>query len=94
MKIDLHVHTSEGSRCGKLSAKEVVALYKEAGYDAICITNHFSPYTVGWYAKQGNFDFVKTFQNAYELAREEGEKVGLRVFLGYELRCSNFIREL
>ena len=88
MKIDLHVHTSEVSRCGKIPAEEIVRLYKEAGYDAICITNHFSLYTANWHAKQGHFDFVKTFDQGYELAREAGKKVGLKVFKGYELRCS------
>ncbi len=92
MKIDMHVHTSEISACGKLAAKEVVRLYKEAGYDAICVTNHFSSYTVKHLAKQGKFDFVKAYHEGYELAKAEGEKVGLKVFIGYELRvneCDN-----
>ena len=87
MKIDLHVHTSEGSRCGKLTGKQIAQLYSEAGYDAVCITNHFSLYTAGWKAKQGKFDFVSAFDEAFEIAKEEGEKLGLRVFKGYELRC-------
>ena len=88
MKIDLHVHTSEVSRCGKLSASEIAAIYKEKGYDAICITNHFSIPSAASMAKQGKFDFVKAFDEGFELAKKEGEKVGLRVFKGYELRCN------
>lgn len=88
MKIDLHVHTSEISSCGKLPAKEMVALYKNAGYDAICITNHFTAGTAAWLAKQGKFDFVKSFEEGYRLAKEEGEKIGLLVFRGYEFRCT------
>lgn len=89
MKIDLHVHTSEVSRCGRLTAKEVVAIYKEAGYDAICITNHFSNYTLKWHNSMGKFDFIKNFEDGYQLAKAEGEKIGLRVFKGYEFRCNS-----
>ncbi len=88
MKIDLHVHTKEVSRCGKLTAAEIMALYKENGYDAVCITNHFSSPTESWMARQGKFDFVKAFDEGYEIARAEGEKLGIRVFKGYELRCN------
>lgn len=89
MKIDLHVHTSEISRCGRLTAKEIVTIYKEAGYDAICITNHFSNYTLKWHTSLGKLDFIKTFDEGYQLAKAEGEKIGLRVFKGYEFRCNH-----
>lgn len=88
MKIDLHVHTKEVSRCGRLSAKEVVTLYKEAGYDAICITNHFSVYTKNYHRSLGKLDWIKVFEDGYQLAKAEGEKIGLRVFRGYEFRCN------
>jgi predicted metal-dependent phosphoesterase TrpH len=87
MKIDLHVHTSEDSRCGKVPGEEMVRLYKEAGYDAICITNHFTSGTADSFKKYGQFDFIKVFDTGFEIARKEGERIGLRVFKGYELRC-------
>lgn len=40
MKIELHMHTSEVSSCGKVPAAEMVRLYKEMGYDAITVTDH------------------------------------------------------
>ena len=43
MKIEMHVHISEGSSCAKAEAQEIVKAYGEAGYDAIFITNHFDP---------------------------------------------------
>ena len=39
-KIDTHVHTSEVSTCGKMTAAEMVDAYRRAGYDAIVITDH------------------------------------------------------
>ena len=88
MKIDLHVHTSEISACGKLPAQDVVNIYKGLEYDAICITNHFSTYTKGWHQARGRLDFLKTFEEGYQLAKYEGEKIGLKVFRGYEFRCN------
>ena len=38
-KCDPHVHTDESSICGKIPAKEVVNLYKNAGFDTIFITD-------------------------------------------------------
>jgi len=93
MKIDLHVHTSEISSCGEMTAKEMVTLYKKAGYDAICITNHFNSSTARWLARRGKLDFVKAFDEGFELARSEGERIGLRVFKGYEFRCDQYYND-
>ena len=40
-KLDIHVHTSETSSCGQVSAQEAVRLYEQAGYDGIIITDHY-----------------------------------------------------
>lgn len=40
MKIDLHVHTSERSGCGKASETEQVCAAIQAGLDAIVFTDH------------------------------------------------------
>ena len=89
MKIDLHVHTSEVSQCGHLSASETVERYKKAGYDCIVITNHFNTYTAGVFEKKGEPDFFRHYHNSYLLAKEEGEKVGMLVLNGYEIRFDN-----
>ena len=38
-KIDTHVHTSEVSSCGKLTASQIVESYVAAGYDAVSYTH-------------------------------------------------------
>lgn len=74
MKIDTHIHTAEApARCGKLPCKDLVKIYKENGYDAIVITNHFRPGE----DPQGMLD-------AYHLAKKEAETVGLKAFFGVE----------
>ena len=40
-KYETHMHTSEGSACGKSTAAEMVRSYKEQGYTGIFVTDHF-----------------------------------------------------
>ncbi len=86
MKIDLHVHTSEISLCGKVRGCDAVKMYKDAGYDAIVITNHFNSDGVYHFSHQGRQDYLEAYIEGYELARRAGCEIGLTVLLGYELR--------
>lgn len=84
--IDTHVHTSEVSQCSRMSAEETVERYKKAGYDAIVITDH---YYDGFFERFGEMTWEKKiehFLSGYASAREAGEKAGLTVLLGAELR--------
>lgn len=85
MKIDLHVHTSEISRCAHLTAEETIARYRNAGYDAIVITNHFNRSTAEYFARQGIPDFTGCFFSAVRSAEEIGKKYGLTIFPGMEI---------
>ena len=95
MKIDLHVHTSEISLCGHVSAADTVKLYKEAGYGAIVVTNHFSADGIYHFAHQGRNDYFDAYYEGYELARKAGQECGLTVLNGYELRfrrnCNDYL---
>ncbi len=44
-KYELHCHTKEVSLCGQVPAAEIVKMYKDAGYNGIVITDHYSPMT-------------------------------------------------
>lgn len=87
-RYDLHVHTSEVSACGSIPAKEVVQLYRRAGYDGLVITDHYADYyfhkisDVGWEEK------INRYLAGYEIAKDAGKKCGLTIFLGMELRLS------
>ncbi len=83
-KYDTHVHTSETSRCGRVPARETVRLYRDAGYDGIIITDHFcTPFfdsiSGDWKSK------VDQYLDGYRKALDEGNKSGLKVFLGMEI---------
>ena len=87
--LDTHVHTSQVSGCGKVSADEMVRLYKKAGYQAIIITDH---YCKEYFEDLGQIswqDKIKSFVSGYKLAEKEGKKIGLKVFLGMEIRFTN-----
>lgn len=86
-RIDLHVHTRETSPCGRTAGRLVAQLYKKAGYDGIVITDHYNrgffrkfPASLPWSAR------IDLFLRGYRGAREEGEKIGLTVLLGIEVK--------
>ncbi len=86
MKIELHVHTTGFSSCGKLPAAEIVEFYSQAGFDAIVITNHFNSISKQWFLDNGGTDYHKAYFDTIREAAEYGEKCGLLVLGGYELR--------
>lgn len=81
---ETHVHTAETSRCARATAREQVRFYKSRGFDGIVITDHFLggnttvPDDLDWEKR------VSLFCRGYEEAAEEGEKLGLKVFFGWE----------
>ena len=83
---DVHVHTSEVSKCAHVDAKTVVGTYLENGYSGIVITDHlYASFfealgDLGWEAK------VDSYLQGYRTAKVEGEALGLHVLLGAELR--------
>ena len=87
-KTETHLHTGESSCCGDVPAAELIRLYKEAGYSTVFVTDH---YTHEWFAPhEGNEkefqEKVDHFLLGYRLAKEEGERIGVTVLLGAELK--------
>lgn len=81
---ETHLHTSEASACGMLTGAEQARKFKEAGYTGIVVTDHFIggntaiDRSLPWEA------WVEGLCKGYESAREEGDKIGLQVFFGWE----------
>ena len=85
-RIDTHMHTSETSACGNIRAKDEVRLYHQAGYQGMIITDH---YYEGFFRPLGKMsweDKIDRYLYGYRIACEEGAKLGMKVFLGLELR--------
>lgn len=83
-KYETHSHTSETSRCSRLHGAELVRYYKSLGYTGIFVTDHFFngnttvPHDLPWEER------VNLFVKGYEAAAEEGNKIGIDVFFGWE----------
>ena len=89
-KTETHLHTSEASPCSRLSAVEMVRLYAEAGYSTIFIADHLLK---RYFDKLGDISWrekIKAFFTAYDLAKAEGDRLGVNVLLSAEigLTCS------
>lgn len=83
-RYETHLHTSEASACGRASGAEHVRYYKEAGYEGIIVTDHFFNGNCGIDRSLPWEQWVDSFCKGYENAREEGERIGLSVFFGWE----------
>lgn len=83
-RYETHLHTCQGSACASATGAEMARAHKEAGYSGIFITDHFFngntavPDALPWKQR------VELFCRGYEDAREEGKKIGLDVFFGFE----------
>lgn len=85
-RLELHAHSSPASGCSEVPADELVRVFKEAGYDGIALTNHFianSDYTG---SKENT---IEMFKKDVYLAQETGDKLGIKVYAGAELRFHN-----
>lgn len=84
-RVDTHIHTSEVSPCGRLTARETVEGYQKAGYGAICISDHLNrgilkKYEGGWKEK------IERWLSGYREARKAGEEAGIHIFLAAEVK--------
>lgn len=85
-RYETHLHTREASACAIVNGKEQARRYKDAGYTGIIVTDHFFngntciPANLPWEKR------VDLFCRGFENAKEEGERIGLSVFFGWEAK--------
>ena len=85
-KTETHLHTAEVSVCSLKKAEEMVKGYKNAGYSTIFITDHFQPNTLDSYGDLSWDEKMTLFLCGYYRAKQAGEKIGLVVLPGAEIR--------
>ncbi|MGN0642710.1 MAG: PHP-associated domain-containing protein [Huintestinicola sp.] len=83
-KYETHMHTSEGSACSSSTAAEMARKYKEEGYTGIIVTDHFFNGNTAVDRRLPWKEKVELYCKGYEHAAEEGAKIGLDVFFGFE----------
>ncbi len=86
MKIEMHLHTAQSSVCGKVSAEDALREYARRGYDGVVITDHFSRSNFAKYSFGSPKEKTDVFLKGYRAAKKAGEALGLKVFLGAEMR--------
>ena len=83
-RYETHLHTCQGSKCGRATGAEQARFYKEAGYQGVIITDHFCGGNTAM-PKEGSWkERIDLYCKGYEDALEEGKKIGLDVFFGFE----------
>lgn len=83
-RYETHMHTVQGSACGVSTGAEHVRFYKERGYQGIFITDHFFRGNTA-VPRSGQWkDRIDHFCSGFEDAWNEGQKIGLDVFFGWE----------
>ncbi|MBD5459008.1 MAG: histidinol-phosphatase [Lachnospiraceae bacterium] len=81
---ETHLHTAEGSACGRNTGREMAAACKEYGYTGIFVTDHNWGGNTAVDREKPWDEWVNEFCKGYEGAKEEGDRIGLDVFFGYE----------
>ena len=72
---ETHVHSLNGSLCGKCTPQELVRAYKQAGYTGFILTDHFVkgntsvPRDLDWETR------MLMYYDAYLQAKQEGDKL-------------------
>lgn len=85
-KIETHAHTSETSPCSHINATELITEYKKKGYSAVIITDHFIEKN---FLALSQSDVQSRFLKGFDTALSCGEKLGITVLLGAEIRFTN-----
>lgn len=81
---ETHLHTSQGSACGKYPGREMAKAAKEAGYTGIIVTDHHWGGNTKPDRKLPWEQWVDEFCSGYEDAKAAGDEIGLDVFMGWE----------
>ncbi len=83
-KYELHLHTAEGSTCGKSTAEDMIRFYREAGYSGVVITDHFYHGNTASSRDLPWEDYIAAYAKGYENAKKAAEGTDFDVFFGVE----------
>ncbi len=84
---ETHFHTKDVSHCGGVYAVDGVKAYKEEGYAGITVTDHYYNDVINKLVRDDGWEgVVDRWMAGYTAAKKQGDEIGIRVFLGMELR--------
>lgn len=79
---ELHAHTSPASSCSEIDPEDLAVTYKNLGYDAVTVANHF----IYEYEGLSKNEIIDRFFADYEKAEKKGKEIGIKVLLAAEIR--------
>lgn len=85
-KYETHLHTMQGSACGKVPGRDYIAKYIDLGFDGIFVTDHFFHGNCRPNRELPWEEWVNEYCRGYEDAAEEGYKRNFKVFFALEER--------
>ena len=91
--VETHCHTSEVSLCARVPAGQIPALYQQAGYGAIIVTDHYNHWTLAELAAD-RLTQIARWLSGYRATKAAGDKIDVTVLLGMELALPDFRGEL
>lgn len=83
-KYELHMHTSEGSACGRSGGADLVDFYIKNGYRGAVVTDHFYHGNTRPDRELAWNDYVDEYLKGYEAAKEAAKGRDFDVFFGIE----------
>lgn len=97
MKIETHLHTAECDKFAYVCGRDAVRMYKNAGYDCIVVTDHYFSLFFDWFRDElcgkSHKEIIHRWLCGYYSARDEGERIGMTVLPGAEVRFNNTIND-
>ncbi|MDP4118921.1 MAG: PHP-associated domain-containing protein [Bacillota bacterium] len=81
---EMHCHTNEVSRCGKVSAAGLIENYYRMGFSGVCITDHDIDASSTISKKLSWDERVTLFEKGYAEAKKKGDELGVDVFFAWE----------
>ena len=89
-KYELHLHTSEGSLCGRASGTELIDFYIQHGYSGAVITDHFYHGNTRPDRELDWQSYVEEYAKGYEMAKAAAKGKDFDVFFGIEERLDQW----
>ncbi len=83
-KYELHLHTSECSKCAHSTIEEMIYECRQKGYTGAVITNHFYRGGTSVDRKLPWNEFIEVYEKNWEIGKKLGDKLDFDVIFGIE----------